>query len=187
MPFQGKVNRLLVCKDSSESIVSVAVDRVEMSLQGLPDDGHSGMTRAACTRFPYLYEAGVEIRNSRQLTIVCSDELAEIAAGMGIDQLQADWLGANMVLSGIPSLSLLPPSTRLVFASKAVLVVDLENRPCIFPAQIIEQHHPGKGRHFIAKAINRRGFGAWVEREGAVECGDNVDVYFPAQALHPMI
>lgn len=177
---------LLSCADSSQSIVSIPLERVDAGFAGFPGDTHSGLTRAACTRFPYLYEEGAEIRNSRQLTIVSSEELYEIAAGLEIDELPAAWLGANIELCGIPSLSLLPPSTRLVFASKATLVVDLENRPCIYPAKVIDSHHPGKGRRFIRQAMHKRGITAWVEREGVIECGDLVEVYFPEQFPHPL-
>lgn len=186
MPFQGVVKRLLTCEDSRQSIVSMPLERVEATLAGFPGDTHNGLTRSACTRFPYLYEEGAEIRNSRQLSIVSSEELSEIARAMNIGELQADWLGANIELEGIPSLTLLPPSTRLVFSSKATLVVDLENRPCVYPAQIIDQHFPGKGRKFVKQAMHKRGVTTWVEREGSMITGDTVTVLFPDQPRHPL-
>lgn len=186
MPFRGVVRSLLTCKDRSQSIVSESIDEVNATLTGFPDDTHSGLTRAACSRFPYLYPEGTEVRNSRQLTIVSTEELREIAELMSIDELQASWLGANIELEGIPSLTLLPPSTRLIFGNKATLVVDLENRPCIYPAEIIDQHYLGKGRKFVRKAIHRRGVTVWVEREGNIQCGDSVDVFFPDQPFHPL-
>ena len=183
---QGRVETLLSCADSEASIVSHTIDRVELSFAGFPGDTHSGLTREACTRFPNLYKKGTVIRNTRQLTIVSSEELAEIAMGLDIDQLPAGWLGANIELSGIPSLTLLPPSTRLVFSSKATIVVDIENRPCIYPAKIIDSHHPEKGRKFIKNARHKRGITAWVEREGVIEPGGSVEVFFPQQAAHPL-
>ena len=177
---------LLCCEDSSQSLVSHPVERVEASYAGFPGDSHSGLTRAACSRFPYLYKEGVEIRNTRQLSIVSTEELAEIAAGMGVEALQPGWLGANIELSGIPQLTLLPPSTRLVFASKATLVVDLENRPCVYPAQVIDSHYPNKGRKFVRQAMHKRGVCGWMEREGSIACGDTVEVYFPEQYPHPL-
>jgi len=186
MPFNGTVRSLLTCKDSSQSIVSKNIERVEATYAGFPGDTHSGLTRAACSRFPELYAKGTEIKNTRQLTVVATEELAEIAAAMDIDQLQAGWLGANIELEGIPSLTFLPPGSRLIFSSKATLVVDIENRPCVYPAQIIDQHYPGKGRKFVKQAMHKRGFTAWVEREGSIQCGDSVDVFFPEQALHPL-
>lgn len=186
MPFQGIVRSLLSCEDSSQSIVSHPLDAVEATYAGFPGDTHNGLTRKACSRFPDLYAEGSEIRNSRQLTIVSSEELAEIASMLDIEELEAGWLGANIELRGIPSLTLLPPSTRLIFDSKATLVVDLENRPCIYPAQVIDQHYSNKGRKFVKKALHKRGITAWVEREGNIACGDSVEVFFPDQPLHSL-
>lgn len=186
MPFQGTVRGLLACEDSNQSIVSHNIDKVEATYAGFPGDTHSGLTRAACSRFPYLYAEGTEIKNTRQLTVVATEELAEIATALDIEQLQAGWVGANIELEGIPSLTLLPPGSRLVFSSKATLVVDIENRPCVYPAQIIDQHYPGKGRKFVKQAMHLRGITAWVEREGSIACGDCVDAFFPDQPLHPL-
>lgn len=185
MPYTGRVEALLDCEDSSKSIVSEKLERIDLGFEGIPGDTHSGLTRAACTRFPYLYPEGTEVRNTRQLTLVSSEELAGIADAMEIEQVLPNWLGANLELSGIPGLTLLPPSTRLVFSSKAVLVVDLENRPCAYPAQVIDGHYPGKGRRFIRAAMHRRGVTAWVERKGSIAPGDEVSVFFPDQAPHP--
>jgi hypothetical protein len=186
-PFQGIVQNIFNCEDSSASIVSHVIDRVDLSFEGFPGDTHSGLTRAACSRFPYLYKEGVEIRNSRQLTLISTEELAEIAAGLELDLLPAGWLGANIELSGIPSLTLLPPSSRLVFNNKATIVVDIENRPCVYPAKIIDSFHPGKGRKFIKTAKHKRGITAWVEREGLIEPGDSVEVFVPDQTRHPLL
>ena len=92
---------------------------------------------------------------------------------------------ANIEVEGIPQLTLLPPSSRLVFVGGAVVTVDIENRPCAYPAQIIDGHYPGKGRRFIRAAMHRRGVTAWVEREGSVAPGDEFTVFFPDQAPHP--
>jgi len=186
-PFQGIVQNIFSCVDSTTSIVSEVIDRVDLSYEGFPGDTHRGLTRAACSRFPYLYKKGVEIRNARQLSIISSEELAEIAEGLEIDALPAGWLGANIELLGIPSLTLLPPASRLVFSSNATIVVDIENMPCVYPAKIIDSFHPGKGRKFIKTAKHKRGITAWVEREGLIEAGDSVEVFVPDQARHPLL
>jgi hypothetical protein len=186
MSFQGVVKSLLSCLDNSQSIESKPVQSFSLNYAGIPGDCHSGQTRKACSRFPYLYEKGTEISNSRQLSIVSSTELREIAEAMEIETILPGWLGANIEIDGIPDLTLLPPSTRLVFKSKAIVVVDLENRPCVYPALIIDQHYPGKGRKFVRKALHKRGVTGWVEREGDIQCGDSVDVFFPHQPLHPL-
>ncbi|MCP4432465.1 MAG: MOSC domain-containing protein [Gammaproteobacteria bacterium] len=186
MPFQGVVRNLLYCKDSNQSIVSESVESIALTFAGIPGDTHSGQTRKACTRFPYLYKEGTEISNSRQISIISTVELQDIADEMEIEDIPPGWLGANLEIDGIPNLTLLPPSTRLVFSNKATLVVDLENRPCVYPAQIIDRHYAGKGRKFIKKALHKRGVTAWVEREGSLQPGDTVDVFFPDQPLHPL-
>ncbi len=185
MPWEGVVKTLLACADSSESIVSEALPRLDLTFAGIEGDTHAGLTRSACSRFPYLYAKGTELRNTRQLTLVSSEELGEIAAAMEIENLEPGWLGANIEVEGIPQLTLLPPSSRLVFASGATIVVDIENRPCAYPAQVIDGHYPGKGRKFIRAAMHRRGLTAWVEREGSVAPGDNIRVFFPDQSPHP--
>ncbi|MFT7672060.1 MAG: hypothetical protein ACI845_000465 [Gammaproteobacteria bacterium] len=181
----GAVKTLLICPDNSTSIESGSIAQIEVGFEGFPGEVHSGLTRKACSRFPYLYPRGTEIRNTRQLTLVSSEELSDIAREMDISQLLPGWLGANIEISGIADLTLLPPSTRLVFESNLTLVVDLENRPCAYPAQIINKHYPDKGRHFIAKALNKRGVTAWVEREGRLSVGDKLEVFMPAQKIYP--
>ena len=47
------------------------------------------------------YAQGTEIRNTRQISIVSVEELAFIADSMGIDTLQPEWVGANLLVSGM--------------------------------------------------------------------------------------
>jgi len=185
LDVSGTVEELLFCRDRIGSIVSEPVDSIDMQLAGIPDDCHGGTTRLACSRFQDIYERGALIRNSRQLTIVSKEELVAIAAAIDLEHLPAAWLGANMVLSGIPNLTHLPPSTRLRFESGAVLVVDLENRPCVFPAKVIGEHVSGKGKNFVAGARQRRGFTAWVERPGKIATGQMLSVFVPTQEPYP--
>lgn len=186
LDITGTLEDMLYCRDSSESIVSESFKGTRLVLGGIAGDCHGGLTRSACSRFKAVYEQGAEIRNSRQLTVVSTEELAAIAGDLDLDDLPAAWLGANLVISGIPHLTLLPPSTRLRFDSGAVIVVDLENRPCVFPAKIIESHYPGKGKQFVGKAMQRRGFTAWVERPGDVSIGDTVTIFVPSQVPYPV-
>jgi MOSC domain-containing protein YiiM len=89
-----------------------------------------------------------------------------------------------MLVSGIPDFSKIPPSTRMIFASGASLVVDLENSPCKYPGEIIERHHPGKGDLFPKAAYGRRGVTAWVEREGHITTGEAIKVHIPPQHIY---
>ena len=123
----------------------------------------------------------MEIRNTRQISVVSIEELATIAKAMEIEQLCPSYLGANLAIKGIPQLTLLPPGSRLQFTAGATIVVDAENHPCLYPAREIEADFPGSGHRFKPAAASRRGFTAWVERAGAVEVGDRVRLFLPAQ------
>ena len=140
--------------------------------------------RASCVRVRHQYPQGTEIRNTRQISIVSTEELAVIAEDMGIAGLQPEWLGANLLVSGIPRFSQIPPSTRMIFSGGASLVVDLENSPCKYPGEIIDRHHPGFGKLFAKAAVGRRGVTAWVEREGRINTGDSIDLFIPPQRIY---
>jgi len=129
------------------------------------------------------YPRGTEIRNTRQFSIVSAEELAQIAAAMALDRLDPAWLGASMVVEGIPDFSHLPPSSRLQGESGATLVVDLENRPCTLPAKVIEAARPGAGKLFKPAGKGKRGITAWVEREGVFRLGDRLRLHVPDQPV----
>ncbi|CTQ49917.1 Putative metal-sulfur cluster biosynthesis proteins YuaD [Jannaschia donghaensis] len=100
---------------------------------------------------------------------------------MGLDDFDPAWIGATMVVSGIPDLTHLPPSSRLQIAEGATVTVDMENRPCTLPIPVIEADAPGHGRAFKAAAGGKRGVTAWVEREGVIRIGDPVRLHIPDQ------
>lgn len=182
--LKGRVEAVLIGRDRANGLEKESVPEVEASFSGLAGDCHSGLTRPADVRVRRQYERDTPIRNTRQATIVSVEELAEIAAAMGLPALKPEWLGANLLLSGIPKLTHLPGSTRLIFASGASLVVDTENAPCRFPAEVIDSHYPGAGRRFVPCAQHRRGVTGWVEREGWIRAGDSVAVHVPPQYLY---
>ena len=98
-----------------------------------------------------------------------------------LDAIDPARLGASMVVRGIPDFTRVPPSSRLIAPSGASLVVNMDNRPCIFPARSIEAVSPGHGKGFKAAANGLRGITAWVEREGRVQVGDTVRLHVPDQ------
>ncbi|MCB1400872.1 MAG: sulfurase, partial [Rhodobacteraceae bacterium] len=91
------------------------------------------------------------------------------------------WVGASLVLHGIPDLTHLPPSSRLQGPDGVTLVVDMENRPCVLPGKVIETHHPGHGAAFKPAGKDRRGITAWVERPGALRLGEMLRLHVPDQ------
>ncbi|MCV6591619.1 MAG: sulfurase, partial [Silicimonas sp.] len=110
-----------------------------------------------------------------------AEELARIADTLDLDEIDPAWLGATIVLDGIPDFSHVPPSARLQAASGTTLVVDMQNRPCQFPAASIEAVHPGQGKGFIKAAKGLRGVTAWVEREGELTLGEEMRLHIPDQ------
>ena len=180
----GRIVWLGVVRDRSAGLTSAAVQRVTAGFEGFEGEAHGGLTRPACVRMKLQYPRGAEIRNSRQITIVSAEELAAIAAAMGLERIAPEWLGASMMVEGIPAFTTVPPSARLISQAGTGLVVDMENAPCRYPAEEIERHHPGQGLSFPRHARNRRGVTAWIEHPGPLALGDRLRLHIPPQRLY---
>lgn len=162
-------------------ITAAPLSEMPLTLAGFAPEVHAGDTRPSCSRVLNLHPRRTMIRNVRQLSIVSAEELALIAADLGLDSLDPAWMGASVVVAGIPDFSHVPPSSRLQGPDGATLVVDMENLPCIEPAKTIEQARPGHGKAFKAAAKDRRGVTAWVERAGTLRLGDSLRLFVPGQ------
>ncbi len=182
--ISGRVETIGVNRDPEKDLSTERVDTIAVSYEGFEGEAHSGLTRPSCVRVRRQYPEGTEIRNTRQISIVSQEDLAQIAENMDVPHLEPEWLGANLCLSGIPEFTLVPPSSRLIFDGGASLVVDMENEPCEYPGRIIEQHIPGAGERFAKSAINLRGVTAWVEKEGMINQGDAVSLHVPPQRIY---
>ena len=185
--IRGCVDAILINRDRNKSLASERVESVEVSYAGFKGEAHSGLTRPACSRVKLQYDQGTEIRNTRQITILSSEELAQIANNMEIERLEPEWVGANLLLSGIPALSLLPPSTRLIFDAGVSIVVDMENGPCKYPGEVIDEYFSGSGKRFPKAAQHLRGVTAWIEKEGIISSGEMVSVHLPIQPPYPSL
>ncbi|MFD3191705.1 MOSC domain-containing protein [Sedimentitalea sp. HM32M-2] len=154
---------------------------LDLQFEGLAGERHEGLTRPSCARVTDLYTKGTTIRNTRQLSLLSAEELDMIAADMELATLDPALIGATMVVRGIADFSHIPPATRLQAPSGAVLTVDLENGPCVFPGREIEAEAPGHGKLFKPAAADRRGVTAWVERPGTIKLGDRLRLFLPDQ------
>ncbi|MCU0487611.1 MAG: hypothetical protein MUE67_01515 [Anaerolineales bacterium] len=183
--FTGKVDAIYI-STQPDSLASTRQAQVKVDFSGFEGDKHRGITRASDSRTPY-YPRGTEIRNDRQVSIVSVEELQQIAEALNLPQIQPEWLGANLLLSGIPNLTALYPSTRLVFASGAVLRVEQENLPCRGPGKVIEQQtgRAGVTGLFPQAALHQRGLVASVEKPGWIVEGDLVSAEQP-ELLSPV-
>lgn len=162
-------------------ITSVPVEDMPLTFAGFVGEVHAGVTRPSCSRVLKQHPRDTEIRNVRQLCVVSAEEMAEVARDMGLATMDYAWVGASLVLEGIPDLSHLPPSSRLQGPDGVTLVVDMENLPCQEPAVTIEKALPGLGKGFKRAAEGKRGVTAWVEREGRLRLGDMLRLHVPAQ------
>ncbi|ASP18988.1 putative metal-sulfur cluster biosynthesis proteins YuaD [Antarctobacter heliothermus] len=171
----------VVTNDDRAELLAEVLAAVDLTFEGVAGSVHGGATRESCSRVKSQYSPGTRIRNERQLSIISAEELSEIAAQMGLDRIDPARLGASMVLSGLPDFSFLPPSSRLQAPSGATLTVDMQNRPCQFPAKSIDKVAPGLGKGFKPAANGRRGITASVAREGRVALGDVLRLHIPDQ------
>jgi hypothetical protein len=180
--FEGRVTWLgyVPHRDGAE-IVTHGLAEMPLGFGGFAGDFHAGETRPSCSRVTGQYPRGTEIRNTRQVSLLAQEELALIAGRLGLERLAPEWVGASVVIAGIPDFSHLPPSSRLQGPDGVTLTVDMQNRPCRFPAKTIEAAHPGKGKRFREEAEGLRGVTAWVERVGTLRVGDALVLHVPDQ------
>jgi MOSC domain-containing protein YiiM len=169
--------------DRDAALAAEPCAALTLTFAGPEGEAHAGLTRPACSRVSAQHKRGTPIRNVRQLSVLSAEDMATIAAGMGLDTLDPAWLGASLVVEGLPDFSHLPPSSRLQGPDGVTLVVDMENRPCTLPARVIEAARPGFGKAFKPAAAGRRGVTAWVEREGVLRLGERLVLHIPDQPV----
>jgi hypothetical protein len=161
-----------------------------LDFEGICDNRHRGWTRPADGRVPYLAR-GTEMRNTRHVTLVSREDLAELARRLEIPTCDARTLaatlGANLVVEGLEHLSFLPRGTRLLFDGGAILAVDDQNEPCTKTGEALQQANPGRSdlRTWFPKcAVGLRGLLATVERPGTLKPHTNVIARLPKQWLY---
>ena len=162
-------------------ITSVPVSEMPLGFAGYAEESHAGLTRPSCSRVLKQHPRNTQIRNARQLSIVSAEEMAEVAADLGLADWDHAWVGASLVLEGIPDLTHLPPSSRLQGPDGVTLVVDMLNEPCQEPAVTIARATDGRGKKFKSMATGKRGVTAWVERPGVLRLGDEMRLHIPMQ------
>ena len=165
-----------------------AVEGLDLTFEGITGDFHGGYVRRSGGREPW-YPRGTEMRNERQLSIVAADELALVASRMEIAEIRPEWIGANLVVDGVPRLSMLPAGTMLFFKGGVTLKVDAQNGPCRIAGRSIAEHarmrdHEAASLLFPKVAKRLRGVVAWVEKPGHVVPGEAISVRVPEQWIY---
>lgn len=192
---EGVVKATLVAPFGGGS-TSQEVDELEVLVgEGVRGDRHGG-TRLSDVRETLLKEIGVgkevPIANVRQFSAISSTDLMTIGGGMDTPEpIPYGMLGENLVISGIPDLTLLPSGTLLSFRAnstnrKAVLAVWGENSPCNEPGKNIVEHFTADGQEpfkpaklFPPAAIGLRGVVGFVYCSGKIKPGDIVSAWRP--------
>src|SRR3970040_2989795 len=161
--YRGRIETILI---TPQYMPSNNLDEVEVSWEGFVGDKHFGLTmKAGSSQKPY--PKGAEVRNVHQISIVSIEELDQIAKALDLPVVEPNWVGANLVGSGIPELTQLPSGSRLYFDNGVGIVVEGENLPCTTAGGSLQQQYPDRPELttiFPKKAIGRRGLGGWVER-----------------------
>lgn len=173
-----------VVRDRAVTLESERISSMTLTWEGAVGECHGGLTRLSCSRVRLQHPRGTEIRNTRQLTILSAEELADVAREMDLPEIAPAWTGANIVVTGVPAFTTIPPGSRLVFGNGTTIAIDMENGPCKFVAEVIEARHPGKGMAFPRVAAHRRGVTGWVERPGVIEPGDEARLHVPPQRIY---
>mgnify|MGYP001547368991 CR=1 FL=1 len=185
--IRTKVRCAAVLTTSEVFPESRRVDELELDLGGIPGSRHHGFVRKAGPRERW-YTTGMPMRSGRQLTIISVEELPVIAELMGVERIEPEWIGANIVLEGLPRVSWLPAATRLFFAD-ATIVVEAQNAPCHISGKSIARRLdpdgriPGLALEFPKHAVGLRGLVASVERAGTICSGEEISVKVPRQSI----
>jgi hypothetical protein len=177
--YQAVIRAALAAREH-DSFVTAREPQLKIELGGIPGDRHFGLTRPADVRQKF-YPRGTEIANRRQLSIVTVEECALIAESLGLPEVLPEWLGANLLLEGYPSLTLLPQGARLLIGDRVGLISEGENLPCKGPGKVIASTYGDESlaARFVTGAKKKRGIVCSVERTGTIQVGDTVQIMIP--------
>jgi hypothetical protein len=166
------------------------VNFIDFRFTGPTGDKHSGMTRKLSGHDgDYLksseLQRGEEVFNWRSWTALSAEEVSDVESLIRHD-IPPGTLFENMVISGVPNFSTLPPTSRFVFrrsATQPILAVWEENGPCKTVGERLARLHekPDLTKDFIKYAQGRRGVMGFVLSPGRVVIGESVKIYGPVR------
>ena len=152
------------------------VPDIDLEWGGIPGDRHFGEHMISATREKHAFARGTTIRNYRQISIVDTAELAQIAQHLGLNELAAGTIADNICVEGLADLTALPLMTRLIFPSGASIMTGGENNPCTIAGRLVQDRYGASAHSFPKAAMHRRGITGWVERPGRITVGDAIQV-----------
>ena len=161
-------------------------EQLELTFDGIPGDYHAGPTRKSGGREPW-YPRGTVMRNERQVSLLAPDELRTIAKRLDVPEVKPEWMGGNLLLSGIPDLTMLPPRTLLFFEGGVTIKIDGDNAPCRYTGRNIANQFEGRQDvelNFAKVAQHLRGLVGWIEKPGVVKVGEAFEARIPPQWIY---
>jgi hypothetical protein len=108
---------------------------------------------------------------------------------MGLAEIKPEWIGANLLVEGLPHLSMLPSGTLLFFKDGVTIKVDAQNGPCRIAGRSIAANagmadHEAGALLFPKAAKRLRGVVAWVEKPGSIRVGEEISARVPEQWIY---
>ena len=92
--FTAEVVWLGHVADRDAALASSPAAVMNLSFAGPEGEAHGGLTRPSDSRVLSQYPRNTNIRNTRQLSILSEEDLAAIAAEMGLEAFDPAWVGA---------------------------------------------------------------------------------------------
>lgn len=190
----GRVEAVLVCDQKVRS--TLQEEEIALYPDGVEGDRHTRSLRRLGVRDKALIAHGLPkgmlIAPTRQLSIVSVEELEAIGTALGTTKpIPYGTLGENLVISGIPKLTHLPPGTLLCFRKgdtprTAVIAVWALNVPCLVSGREVEiaTETPGIAQRFVDVSMEQRGLVGFVMSSGSIKKGDIVEVRIPTQRMY---
>lgn len=190
----GRVEAVLVCDQKVRS--TEQEEEIALNPDGVEGDRHARSLRRLGVRDRALLQhgllKGMLIAPTRQVSIVSAEELAAIGTALGTTKpIPYGTLGENLVISGIPNLTQLPPGTLICFRKgdiprTAVVAVWALNVPCLISGRQVEiaTETPGIAQRFVDVSMEQRGLVGFVMSSGVIKKGDTVVVHIPAQRMY---
>lgn len=175
----GKIEAVLWTPDR-DHFVTQNEKSLFFGLEGIEHDRHFGYNRKSTGREKKYYPKGSLTRNNRQWSAISIEETNAVAKDMGIDTIKPEWLGANLLVSGIDRLSKIPPLSHWIIGpEETTLVVFEQNFPCVYPDKVIKSHRENVVQSFPKTAKERRGVLGWVDKPGNISAGDKLRILIP--------
>lgn len=186
-PIIGRVEKLYVdCRPDDKT--GSARDEIQCILTGIVEDKHEGAIRdSSGVREREIFERPkkperAQVINWRQWSAVSVEEMRLLAHKYGLPETDAvafdlgRLVGANLIVSGIPHFTALPPTSLLVFPECSWITI-AENLPCKGAGEQVEKVYSQAEAKFFAKlALGIRGLVGMVFEGGKVRVGDMIEV-----------